>query len=168
RAGRWNNNLGGWPLRRKHLDNRARDLPSARIAPRDELPQSLAQAVQVRQPGLHDRKLSSRQLAGLPATAPVFQGEQVRNFREREAEILGPLDEPDPLHAVFGISPNAIQGPLRLRDQASALIVADGLDVDTGGTRKPPDGEIWIHEFHSLTPYWGTAIRIRLSTFAAR
>src|SRR5258708_35681285 len=156
------------PLRRRHADDRARDLPSARIAPRDELPQCFAQAVQVRQPGLHDRKLSSRQLTGLPATAPVFQGEQVRYFREREAEILGPLDEPDPLHAVFGISPNAVQGPLRFRDQASALIVADGLHVYTRGTRKASDREDSIHEFHSLTPYYGTATRIQLSTFAAR
>src|SRR6266446_7506201 len=155
-------------LRRKYADDRARDLPSARVTPRNELPQCFAQAVQVRQPGLHDRKLSSRELTGLPATAPVFQREQIRNFREREAEILGPLDEPDPLHAVFGISPNAVQGPLRFRDQAPALIVADGLDGHTGGTRKPPDGEVSIHEFHSLTPYYGTAIRIRLSTFAAR
>src|SRR6266852_2104371 len=109
-----------------------------------------------------------RQLTGLPATAPVFQREQVRYFGQREAELLGPLDEPDPLHAVFGISPNAVQGPIRFRDQASALIVADGLDVHTGGTRKPPDRQVSIHEFHSLTPYCGTAIRIRLSTFAAR
>src|SRR6266853_379395 len=156
------------PLRRKHADDRARDLPSARIAPCNELPQCFAQAVQVRQPGLHDRKLSSRQLAGLPATAPVFQREQVRNFREREAELLGPLNEPDPLHAVCGISPNAVQGPIRFRDQASALIVADSLHVYTRGTRKPPDRQVSIHEFHSLTPYCGTAIRIRLSTFAAR
>src|SRR5260221_14555218 len=79
------------PLRRKHADDRARDLPSARVAPCNELPQCFAQAAQVRQPGLHDRKLSSRELTGLPATAPVFQREQVRNFRQREAEILGPL-----------------------------------------------------------------------------
>src|SRR6266853_3857024 len=156
------------PLRRKHADDRARDLPSARIASCYELPQCFAQADQVRQPGLHDRELSSRQLAGLPATAPVFQREQVRNFREREAEILGSLDEPDPLHAVFGISPDAVQGPLRFRDQASALIVADSLHVYARGTRKPSNGEDSIHEFHSLTPYCGTAIRIRLSTFAAR
>src|SRR5258708_23136719 len=109
-------------LRRKYADDRARDLSSARVTPRNELPQCFAQAVQVRQPGLHDRKLSSRQLAGLPATAPVFQREQVRNFREREAELLGPLNEPDPPHPFFGISPNPVQGPVRVRGQASALI----------------------------------------------
>src|SRR6266481_3122798 len=66
----------------------------------------------------------------------------------RVSRQLRPLDEPDPLHAVFGISPDAVQGPFRFRDQASALIVADGLHVYTRGTRKPPDGEVSIHEFH--------------------
>src|SRR6266513_1456347 len=105
---------------------------------------------------------------GSPGNCARLPARAGSHFREREAEILGPLDEPDSLHAVFGISPDAVQGPLRFRDQASALIVADGLDVHTGGTRKAPDGEVSIHEFHSLTPYCGTAIRIRLSTFAAR
>src|SRR5258708_1725324 len=155
-------------LRRKYADDRARDLSAARVTPRNELPQCFAQAVQARQPGLHDRKLSSPQLAGLPATAPVFQRAQARYFGQREPELPGPLDEADPLHAVFGISADAVQGPIRFRDQASALIVADSLHVYTRGTRKPPDRQVSIHEFHSLTPYCGTAIRIRLSTFAAR
>src|SRR5258708_40223430 len=93
------------PLRRKHADDRARDLSSARIAPCNELPQCFAQAVQVRPPGLHDRKLSSPPLAGLPAAPPVFPGEQVRLFGQRGTRNLGAPDGTDPLPAVFRISP---------------------------------------------------------------
>jgi hypothetical protein len=68
-------------------------------------------------------------------------GEEVTDLGQREAEVLGPEDQRDPVGVGGGVLAVAGGGPGRLREQAAALVVADRLRVHACPAGQGPEGE---------------------------
>ena len=71
----------------------------------------------------------------------VLQLEQLRNLVQIEAQALSGLHELHPVHVRRPIAADAADGPIRLQQQALALIEPDGLHVDPGCFGEGPDGQ---------------------------
>ncbi len=63
---------------------------------------------------------------------PVLELEQRGDLLQSEAEILCPLDEADAADVVRLVIAVRSRAPLGLRDEAAALVVADGFHAYTG------------------------------------
>ncbi len=100
------------------------------------------------------QRLDARRRQGARPGAVVrrVQDQQFPDLLEREPGRLGVTDEPQPFDVVRPIAAGRAQF-LRLRQQATPLVVADRLDADAAGGRQPRDGE---HVRAGLTLYHGT------------
>jgi len=77
------------------------------------------------------------------ARGPVAhpQGEQLLDFVQRKAQLLGVLDEAEPADRVVGVLAVARRCAPRGREHAAALVVTDRLNVHVGRGRDLADGE---------------------------
>src|SRR5690242_2629813 len=70
------------------------------------------------------------------------KGQQLADFFQRETEVLGTSDKPQALDYVATVIAVARGAPLRLRQQALTLVIADGIDADAGATGDGADGDV--------------------------
>lgn len=70
----------------------------------------------------------------------VVQLEQLRDFVEAEAQSLSGFHESHSGDVHRSVVPYAAMRPIRLCEQAPALIEADGFDVDAGRLGQRTDG----------------------------
>jgi hypothetical protein len=73
-------------------------------------------------------------LAGTAFIEP--QSEQSADLPEREAELLGVLDEAQAVNRTVGKHPVARQRARRAREEPTPLIIANGVAVDAGTIRR--------------------------------
>jgi hypothetical protein len=92
---------------------------------------------------LGDLRVDRRtQCQGEPGCACVRLAEKIAEFAQGEAE-LPPLPQVvQELQRAFGITTPAVERALRFRDQADALVIADGLDADAGIMCQLPGGSL--------------------------
>ncbi len=62
--------------------------------------------------------------------APIAKGDDVGNLREREPERLRTPDKGEPVGILLTIQAVTCLGPSRGREQANALVIAQGARVD--------------------------------------
>src|SRR5574337_579823 len=87
---------------------------------------------------------SSALLDGFHAALAVGgKRQQFADFLQREAEGLGAADEAQALDHVGSVIAVAGRAPQWLRQKAFALVVADGVDADTGPAGDAADGDVW-------------------------
>jgi len=97
--------------------------------------------VQVADAGGHYVELRLCQLAGRPTGTVGPQFEQILNFGQRKPHRLGALDEAQPVGIVRGAAPDASPRTGGLRDQASALVIADSFHVNARRRGQSTDGQ---------------------------
>src|SRR5690348_13680589 len=103
------------------------------------------------------------------ARLPVGESQQLAHLAERKAELPRAADERQPLGIRRAVDPGAAGRPAGLRQQALALIVADGLDFDAAqaGERADAKGLRGRHGFHDclrperLAPVVTTGCKVR-------
>ena len=69
---------------------------------------------------------------GAVCIGAAAEAQQVLDFLQTEAERLGPADEAQPRDVVLPVLAIAGCTPFRWRQQALALVIADGIDGDAG------------------------------------
>src|SRR5437763_4761282 len=116
--------------------------PSGR-ARRGQPLQRALHALEVTDPLLDDLDLLSGfsldDIAGSAVSDP--QGEQLLDLLQREAELLGVLDEAEARHRVVGVLAIPGRSAARGRKQATPLVITDRLDVHVGRVGDLTDGQ---------------------------
>src|SRR5207237_8694070 len=105
--------------------------------------QGALHALEVADPLLDDFDLLSGfpldDIAGSAVSDP--QGEQLLDLLEREAELLGLLDEAEPADCVVDVLAIARSGAPRSGDDAAEFVIADGLNGQVGRGRDLADAQ---------------------------
>ena len=121
--------------------------------------QGVPHLLQVRDPRLQIADTvtgqSSCRLAGIgPARRQV---QELLHVIEREAEVLRTLDEPQDLDGVRPVVPVTRVTPGWLAEEAAALVVADGLEVDAG-----LPGQLTCFHASTINPVPGYRVKRRV------
>gem|GEM_PF-4487819 len=103
-----------------------------------------------------ERDLVRRQLARAGATVRTIQPQETRDFFQREAKCLRPLDKADTLRHVSRVVPVAAERLLRLAEQSAPLVITDRLDVHARQGREPSYRQVLLHQINlDSVPYYG-------------
>src|SRR5206468_10490626 len=115
----------------QNLQDRTVVRRAPRRARRGQPLQRALHASEIADPLLDDLDLLSGfaldDIAGSAVSDP--QGEQLLDLLQREAELLGVLDEAEARHRVVGVLAIPGRSAARSREEATALVIADRLDV---------------------------------------
>lgn len=152
---------------RQRVDDRTPQRAGVGVASTDQFVECALQGGEVANLACEQLPVALGKRAGRGAGVRPVEGQQGRDFVEREPERLGALDEAHAPDSIGGITPLAAEGPGRLGQQAAALVVPDGLDIDAGGLGEPADRKRSGHRWN-LTPYPGTECRIAPESWRAR
>jgi hypothetical protein len=94
----------------------------------------------------------------------IGEPQQQRDFLQRKAQRLRALDEANPFQIIRTVSPDAAVFPAGLGQQADALVITDGLDVDPRFLGQLADSDAFFPQrrasTYRLTLLLGTEIRL--------
>jgi len=97
---------------------------------------------------------------GFLALGAVVEFEQEGDLVQAEAQPLGRFDEAQAIERRQAIASNPAGRPIRLGQQAAPLVIAHGLDIDSGRPGQPPDGQLQFLPAHGLDSVLGYGIKV--------